>query len=81
MSTTNDGGPAFPTVPKNHGYDESQGTGSGPGMTLRMWLAAHASEDDIKQHEQRMAPCGIPTYTREEAKFRYADAMIKEEYK
>jgi hypothetical protein len=39
MSAQNDGGPAFPTVPKNHGYDESQGTGSGPEMTLRDWFA------------------------------------------
>ena len=73
MSAQNDGGPAFPNVPSDPGY-----TLWDRGMSLRMWLAAHASEDDIKQHEQRMAPCGIPTYTREEAKFRYADAMIKE---
>ena len=41
----NDGGLAFPTVPSNNGYSpetSGPGTGSGPGMTLRDYFAAHA---------------------------------------
>lgn len=79
MSIPNDGGPAFPF----DWVDFQPTTGDQvvrehfPGMSLLDWFAARASEDDIKQHEQRMAPCGIPTYTREEAKYRYARAMLK----
>lgn len=40
-----DGGPAFPTTPINLGYDANtygEGTGSGPGMSLRDWFAGQA---------------------------------------
>jgi hypothetical protein len=40
-----DGGPAFPTTPVNNGYDHQTtgaGTGSGVGMSIRDYLAAHA---------------------------------------
>ena len=34
--------PAFPTVPENHGYRNSDGTGAQSGMTLRDYFAAAA---------------------------------------
>lgn len=40
-----DGGPAFPTVPINHGYgpeDQGFGIGAGAGLSLRDYFAAHA---------------------------------------
>lgn len=40
-----DGGPAFPTVPLNHGYDPETagfGTGSQTGLSLRDWFAGQA---------------------------------------
>jgi hypothetical protein len=36
--------PAFPTIPKNHGYENADGTGSGPGMSLRDYFAAKAMQ-------------------------------------
>ena len=62
------------------------------GMTLRDYFAAKASEDDIRAHiwkgfnevKIRTAPDGkkyetsaAATWTREQAKYRYADAMLK----
>jgi len=80
MSNTNTGGPAFPT-----------GTAF-QGMTLRDYFAAKASEDDIKFwmpkgftetviqrdsngncYETQQAA----SWTREQARYRYADAMLK----
>lgn len=34
------GGPAFPTDPKNHGYEGAEGTGADSGMTLRDYFAS-----------------------------------------
>jgi hypothetical protein len=61
------------------------------GMTLRDYFAAKASEEDIKEHsvgrkssDAVARGTGFPYkkhtavhYTREQAKFRYADAMLK----
>ena len=61
------------------------------GMTLRDYFAAKASEEDIEEHsvgsksrEAVARGTGFPYkkheevhYTREQAKFRYADAMMK----
>lgn len=41
---TNNNEPAFPTVPKNHRYENADGTGSGPGMSLRDYFAAKAMQ-------------------------------------
>lgn len=78
-STTpiNDGGPAFPC----EGGDNS-GLHAHPGMSLRCWLASQASNEDVLAHmEFHMCPSisGRKVYTgsREEAKYRYADAMLK----
>jgi len=81
---SNTGGPAFPCHPgiENPIYD---------GMTLRDYFAAKASEEDIKAHQEggvkeqvvddmngrkRIVHCNV-RYTREQAKYRYADAMLK----
>jgi hypothetical protein len=82
--TTNTGGPAFPS----HG---SMGEVAHEGMTLRDYFAAKASEDDIRANiEGPMQECIVEgsdgrkhithrtvKYTREQAKYRYADAMLK----
>jgi hypothetical protein len=81
---SNTGGPAFPCHPgiENPIYD---------GMTLRDYFAAKASEEDIKAHQdggmkeqvvddingrKKIVHCNV-RYTREQAKYRYADAMLK----
>ena len=82
--TTNTGGPAFPPThdPNTHEF----------GMSLRDYFAAKASEEDIKAHQdggvkeqvvdddlngrKRIVYCNV-RYTREQAKYRYADAMLK----
>lgn len=81
--------PAFPTsnwqkiAPMANGYNE--------GMTLRDYFAAKASEEDIKHYErcEDGEMVGVDTlgtewrrpriiyHTREEAKYKYADAMLK----
>lgn len=82
---TETGGPAFPCHPgiENPIYD---------GMFLRDYFAAKASEEDIKAHQdggmqeqvvddmngrKRIVHSNV-RYTREQAKYRYADAMMKE---
>jgi len=61
------------------------------GMTLRDYFAARATEEDIKHYERSEdgEMVGVDTlgtewrrpriiyHTREEAKYRYADAMLK----
>jgi hypothetical protein len=62
------------------------------GMTLRDYFAAKATDDDVKEYQtgrkikevQRKDGLGnlrfseTVYYTREQAKYRYADAMLKE---
>ena len=73
------GGPAFPT-----------GTAF-QGMTLRDYFAAKATEEDINAHREGPMEEHIVSdvngrrhithrrtrYTREQARYRYADAMLK----
>ena len=61
------------------------------GMTLRDYFAAHAIEKDVEEYERGSRIKEVPRkdglgnerfsetvyYTREQAKFRYADAMLK----
>jgi len=82
--TTNTGGPAFPFVCD---ADFDYGT----GMTLRDYFAAHASEEDIQYWQptgtlvERVAVTSSGKvvyqesgkYTREQARYWYADAMLK----
>ena len=87
--TKNTGGPAFPHhVVCDKGWAETQEL---QGMTLRDYFAAKASEDDIRANiEGPMQECIVEgsdgrkhithrtvKYTREQAKYRYADAMLK----
>jgi hypothetical protein len=50
------------------------------GITVRDWLAAHATEADIEDHRNyRFCPqtkCLLSCRTREAARYAYADAMI-----
>jgi hypothetical protein len=86
MSNTNTGGPAFPTTkPLESWGDPNQ------GMTLRDYFAAKATGEDIKNYMQDDGnlisgtdTLGRPWerreiiyFTREQAKYRYADAMLK----
>ena len=86
MSETSTGGPAFPFVmPSDSGHIFAQ------GMSLRDYFAAKATEEDIKAHregsmEEHIAVDGTgrkyithrnTRYTREQAKYRYADSMLK----
>ena len=75
--------PAFPTGTGVTPYN--------PGMTLRDYFAAKATEKDVEEYERGSRIKEVPRkdgvgndrfsetvyYTREQAKFRYADAMLK----
>ena len=81
-----DGGPAFPNTHKPP-VAEPVGTiqhGSGwvgsSGMTLRDYFATHASEEDIRINGGH-TPDRTRIFTREEARYRYADSMLEERAK
>jgi hypothetical protein len=90
MNDTNTGGPAFPGpyVNDKGGLEAIWKQG---GMTLRDYFAAKASEEDIRANiEGPMQECIVESsdgrkhithrnvkYTREQAKYRYADTMLK----
>ena len=85
MSTPNDGGPAFP---ETRWDDKTRQEVQWCGMTLRDYLAAHASEDDIKEFiPQTQGACSLfhkdhgfwPT--RYWARYAHADAMLIERAK
>jgi hypothetical protein len=82
----NTGGPAFPL------NWEQKGEFWAFGMTLRDYFAAKATEDDLQPHiwkgfnetkvkvaqDGRKYEVSLPAvFTREEAKYRYADAMME----
>ena len=78
MEKINDGGPAFPVpmVPWEGGFINVECT----GMTLRDWFAGHASEQDIEEHtigDLRGSGRSYNNRSREQAKYAYADAMLK----
>jgi len=86
--TTNTGGPAFPYEYFDKQLNQNR---IAAGMTLRDYFAAKASEEDIRANiEGPMQECIVEgsdgrkhithrtvKYTREQAKYRYADAMLK----
>lgn len=84
MSTPiNDGGPAFPR--NGMVYPNGQIEYPTEGMSLRDWFAGQASEQDIKHHQQFVQyeraygenpKPAEPKFTREQARYRYADAML-----
>lgn len=88
MSNTNTGGPAFPVKQYNRNimaFEEFC------GLTVRDYFAAKATGEDIKNYMQDDGnlisgtdTLGRPWerreiiyFTREQAKYRYADAMLK----
>ena len=84
MSTPNDGGPAFPVSSRPMAGEATEW-----GMSLRDYIAIHASEADIDYHMTqgrvrdtggKNHPLDEPVYiypARELARYRYADAMLK----
>jgi hypothetical protein len=72
----NNGGPAFPGIETRiNGLHEQYRAYY--GMTLRDWFAGTATEEDIRAH-MTYSRHGITfSVTREQAKYRYADAMLK----
>lgn len=80
MSTTkiDDGGTAFPCLRENDNPNMPL-IAAEFGMSLRDWFASQATEKDIDAHQQYIRDSigdAVPKYTREQAKYRYADAMI-----
>lgn len=82
MSTHNDGGQAFPCLELN---GDGQQEMTCPGMTLRDYLAAHASDADVlAQAELIRAETGretgisiLPDDWRSKARYMHADEMLK----
>ena len=91
MNNKDTGGPAFPVHPDMAAQLGCVPSSSDAGMSLRDYFAAKASEEDIRANiEGPMQECIVEgsdgrkhithrtvKYTREQAKFRYADAMLK----
>jgi hypothetical protein len=82
MSNTNTGGPAFPRAPftytdNNNGLDWAVREQS--GMTLRDYFAAKASEADIAEYMPKTVGEATlqPYRTRQWARYKHADAMLK----
>jgi hypothetical protein len=73
MSTINNGGPAypFPSTVTPEGYVQP----GWYGMTLRDWLAAHATDADIAAIQN--PPHGAQNISRYEARYIHADAMLR----
>ena len=73
---TDDGGPAFPFE-----FKFGDGTAKrGEGMSLRDWLAQNASEVDVAEMrygDRDYRGCRSTQYSRQEARYRHADAMLK----
>ena len=75
----NDGGPAFPSeqsLETNGQWNQTIER----GMTLRDYFAAHATDDDIFHHRKNN-DYGGTMCTREEARYRFADAMLAQRLK
>lgn len=77
-AAVDDGGPAFPCEVLADRRDTEPT--KFPGMSLRDWIAAHATEVDVEEHrDYRVCPetsMITSCRTREAAKYAYADAMI-----
>jgi hypothetical protein len=88
MKTKDDGGPAFPQTPWRDYYESTADDGSpyheehegGPGMSLRDWFAATASDADVEAFLYSRA-CMSIVDERIEARYRFADDMLAERSK
>ena len=74
--TKYDGGTAFPMASGPEPRVDSA-THFNEGMSLRVWFAGHATEEDVT-HWLEIMQLNKKPVTREEAKYIYADAMIAE---
>lgn len=76
--STNDGGPAFPG---EKSVRFGQASDCNEGMTLRDYFAIRATEQDIENHRAYTTSHSGSgkrfTMTVEQAKYAYADAMLK----
>jgi len=74
MATINDGGPAFPNPAlANEAFSPHCDLS---GMTLRDWFAGTATDMDVVKYQNWNAKEHWPEFTRAQARFLYADAMI-----
>lgn len=67
-----DGGPAFPDPVRAVG----QGAGP-PGMGPSDWFAGLATDADVAEYQEYSCELAGFRYTRAEAKYRYADAIVE----
>ena len=85
MSKKEDGGLAFPL--HYEVFEKSEMMVHHEGMSLRDYFAMRATEKDIEKHCVYVTSDDpgdfimTATYTREQARYRFADAMIKEKNK
>lgn len=74
----NDGGPAFPIPEAANPFGEAEPKHS--GMSLRDWFAGQATDKEVEAHRGYTATAwgGLmdPQRTIEQARYRFADAMI-----
>lgn len=87
MSAINNGGPAFPRPGANWMGQENRAMGCDAqlGMTLRDYMAIHASADDVRDQcevlrlnlAQHGLPGILPDGCRVTARYMHADAMLK----
>jgi hypothetical protein len=80
MSIKNDGGPAFPMPEKNDQDGGISGT-SHPGMSLRVWLAAHAPHMTDQWWDDSERDNATWLQARVAWNYAYADAMLAESEK
>lgn len=82
MKTENNGGPAFPFTAEG-ADDLGQFKVQYQGMTLRDYLAAHASDGDVTAVLMDHFDCFTEQYsiTRQQARYIHADAMLQERSK
>ena len=80
MSKVDNGGPAFPQSETLYEDGAELVRTAHGGMTLRDWFAAQASEQDINHWSTGWVASNgrevIKHFSREEARYRYADAML-----
>lgn len=90
MNNINTGGPAFPSGLIDPSTPQDAVQPIYPGMTMRDYFAARASEEDIQRHLSGMVKVIVgqnekgPIYehqqafrSREQARYRWADAMLE----
>ena len=79
MSNKDTGGPAFPVHPDMAAQLGCVPSSSDAGMSLRDYFAAKASEEDIAEYmPTKVGEAKLyPHRTRQWARYKHADAMLK----